>query len=321
MSGVNIGSMHQNIMKHLLRILIMPLGVIKKFIISCPWAIILVMVISTALVLLGILIGSYWSFASDAIGKAVIEGVLDDESENDAYTYPIRENIERDVLLNPELFPQEEIKEMNGDFPFRDEAAAVVSLVCPIDDEEDYVGTGIIFEEQGLILTNRHVQGNAEEFYCTVGVTNAMSEEPMFVYYSDIEGAVILDDDTEIDLAIMRIVEAEEGYEMPEKFKSIPMDTWGSSDALVAGDPLYVIGYPDMGDVTISVTEGIVSGKYGSDWIKITALVGPGSSGGAVLNEKGQLVGIIVMEDESMGYAIGTDAIKEWYSRLNGTSD
>jgi S1-C subfamily serine protease len=300
----------------------MPFGVIKKCVGSRLWTILLGMAIAIALVSLGIFIGSYWSFASGVIEKAVIEGILDEESEDDAYADPIRENIERDVLLNPELFPQEEIEEMNGDFPFKEEAAAIVSLLCPVDEEEDYSGSGIIFEEQGMILTNRHVQGNMEEFYCTVGITNAMSEDPILAYYADIEGSVILDNDTEIDLAIMRIVDAEEGYEMPEKFPYIPMDTWGSSDALEPGESLFVIGYPIMGDETISITEGIVGGKIGADWIKITALVGPGSSGGAVLNGEGQLVGILTMlAEEGMGYAIGTDAIKEWYSKLNGTSD
>ena len=280
------------------------------------------MILASTLVLLGILIGSYWHFASDVIEKAVLEGVLDDDEEDDvweiSYGSYIRENVEHDVLLNPELFPERRNKKVVGSFPFKEAASAVVSIICPHNEEDDLKATGVIIDEEGLILTNRHLTGGLEEYYCNIGITNAISKEPIYdVYYADIDSEMEFGDESKVDLVVLRIVDSDGEFDLLEKFPSIPVNSWGSSDDLQIGESLYAIGYPNLGDDTISITEGIMSGRFGSDWIKVSALAGPGSSGGAVLNEKGQLVGITTMGgDEGMGYAIGTDAIKEWYSKM-----
>lgn len=68
---------------------------------------------------------------------------------------------------------------------------------------------------------------------------------------------------------------------------------WGDSTALAPGEPLVVVGYPR--GVGLTVTRGIVSGVKrlgGREFIQTDAAVNPGNSGGPVLNERGQLVGI-----------------------------
>ena len=299
-------------MKYLLQAFSLPSIVIKKCAKMRLWLFLLGMVFASALVLLGILIGSYWHFASRTIEKAVLEGVFG-ELEEDSYTPQIRNATKRDMLLNPELFPQEKIKDTDHGFSLKEASSAIVSLSCP---HYDYLGSqasGIIIDKQGLILTNRHAIGSMEEYYCTVGFTNAISEEPIHIYYADTEGEIASENDSEIDLVVLRIVDTEEGFDMPKEFPSIPVDFWGSSDDLQLGESLRVVGYPYIGKETISVTEGIMSGREGYDWIKTSALIGAGSSGSAVFNDEGQLVGIISLQvGDGMAYAIGTDAIKEW---------
>ncbi|MFQ5610148.1 MAG: trypsin-like peptidase domain-containing protein, partial [Woeseiaceae bacterium] len=135
-------------------------------------------------------------------------------------------------------------------------------------------GSGVIVNaEEGYILTNHHVVENADEIQ--IGLING-----------DILDAEIVGSDQETDIAVLR-VDATDLVEMPI----------GDSDQVRVGDFVIAIGNPfGLGH---TVTSGIVSalGRHGigdglQDFIQTDASINPGNSGGALVNLRGELVGI-----------------------------
>lgn len=137
------------------------------------------------------------------------------------------------------------------------------------------VGSGVVFDpSQGLIITNHHVIGHADEI--TVTLTDGR-----------ILRAKRVGSDPDFDLALIRV----RGDNLP----SIPI---GDSSKLEVGDIVLAIGYPAA--LAQSVTSGIVGGLHRTNvgieqhenFIQTDAAVYPGNSGGALVNVKGDLVGI-----------------------------
>ena len=136
-------------------------------------------------------------------------------------------------------------------------------------------GSGVIVDaERGLILTNHHVIDRADEITVTL-----MSGEQ--------RKAEVVGSDREADVAVIRI-EADDLVAVPA----------GDSDVLRVGDFVLAIGNPfGLGQ---TVTSGIVSalGRSGlqleayEDFIQTDASINPGNSGGALINLRGQLIGI-----------------------------
>lgn len=136
-------------------------------------------------------------------------------------------------------------------------------------------GSGVIIDaEKGLILTNHHVIDGADEIKVTLQDGRTLS-------------ATFKGSDKEMDIALLQ-VEADHLYEL----------TWVDSSTLSVGDFVVAIGNPfGLGQ---TVTSGIVSalgrsgiGIYGyEDFIQTDASINPGNSGGALVNLKGELIGI-----------------------------
>ena len=137
-------------------------------------------------------------------------------------------------------------------------------------------GSGVIVTASGRILTNAHVVDGFEDIKVTLQDG------------SEYEGKVI-GKDTKADLAVIQL----KGSVPPLK----PI-AWGDSDSLRLGDIVLAVG--DGLGVGKSVSMGIVSGKDRSnvgieayeDFIQTDAAINPGNSGGALVNLKGELVGI-----------------------------
>lgn len=140
-------------------------------------------------------------------------------------------------------------------------------------------GSGVIISEDGYIVTNYHVIKGADRLLITM---NDRRE-----YEAEIAGI-----DSRTDLALLKINE-----------KNLPKLDFGSSDDLELGEWVLAIGNPFR--LSTTVTAGIVSAKArninlisGSDrtaiesFIQTDAAVNPGNSGGALVNLKGELVGI-----------------------------
>ena len=135
------------------------------------------------------------------------------------------------------------------------------------------VGSGVIFSEEGHIVTNTHI------------LTNATS---VFVEFNDgeITEAVLIGADKYSDIAVLKI----NGFEGLN-----PIESAESSNIRV-GDEVLAIGNPF--GVGKTVTSGIISATgrdYGNPYLELLqtdAAINPGNSGGALLNEEGNLIGI-----------------------------
>lgn len=142
--------------------------------------------------------------------------------------------------------------------------------------ENHSLGSGVIVDSSGVVLTNSHVIEDATD----IRVVTTDGRE------YDVE---LLLNDSRTDLAVLKIVDAD------RVFPSIP---FGDSDALEVGDLVLALGNPF--GVGQTVTSGIVSalartGVETSDYgffIQTDAAINPGNSGGALVNMAGELIGV-----------------------------
>ena len=160
------------------------------------------------------------------------------------------------------------------------------------------VGSGLIYDADGWIVTNRHVVADAES------LTVELKDGRRF------EGRVY-GIDTLTDLAIVKVEET-----------GLPVAPIGESDGLKIGQLVVAIGSP-LGTYSFSVTSGIVSGK-GRDiavdggtrinnLIQTDAAINPGNSGGPLADASGAVVGIntaVATDSSGIGFAIPIDIAK-----------
>jgi len=178
------------------------------------------------------------------------------------------------LLLLAPLFSQTEEQVIAA---VRRAMPSVVSITLYKSGAEAGIGSGVILRKDGYILTNTHVIRGAEQIKVT------LSNQRQY-------HAQIWKISPERDLAIIKI--------NPGKSR-LPVPQFGDSSALQLGQTVIAIGNPLK--FTFTVTEGIVSAlgrdlntqgmKY-EDLIQTDAAINRGSSGGALINLKGQVVGI-----------------------------
>ena len=146
----------------------------------------------------------------------------------------------------------------------------------PQEREQQGLGSGVIYSQDGLVLTNNHVIEGADEI--TVQLADG-TDYP----------AKVVGTDEKSDVAVLRL----EG-----NVKNLVPLRMGDSTSLRVGDVVLAIGNPFAFSST--VTMGIVSAKGRSetrlvdyaDFIQTDAAINPGNSGGALVNMQGELVGI-----------------------------
>lgn len=154
------------------------------------------------------------------------------------------------------------------------------------NNRQQSIGSGVIINSQeGYIITNNHVIKNAKEVFVT------LKDNRQFK-------AKIIGTDDATDLALLKI-----------DAKDITALPISNSDNLEVGDFVIAIGHPFS--LSHTVTSGIVSGLSRSglgiegyeDFIQTDASINPGNSGGALINLKGELVGIntIILSTGGMG--------------------
>jgi serine protease Do len=138
------------------------------------------------------------------------------------------------------------------------------------------LGSGVVVDPQGVVITNHHVIDGADE----IKVIAADGKE---------FDATVVGTDSESDVAVLRL---------KGEVKGLAALQFGDSTALRVGDVVLAIGNPF--GVGQTVTMGIVSAKDRSnlgivnyaDFIQTDAAINPGNSGGALVNMRGELVGI-----------------------------
>ncbi|GAA3549013.1 FHA domain-containing protein [Nocardioides daeguensis] len=196
-----------------------------------------------------------------------------------------------------------------------DRAKLASVLIIAVDDSGEplYTGSGTIISEDGLILTNAHVgkpsapgqQGGEEDpAGLLVALTSAADDKPAAPSYS----AEAIVADGVLDLAVLKITADAEGKKIAEEDLDLPRPVeLGDSDELRTGDELTALGFPAVAHVAsddgldraLTVTRGVVSTFLkeaavpgNRAWIDSDIRIGSGNSGGASINEDGELVGI-----------------------------
>lgn len=148
-------------------------------------------------------------------------------------------------------------------------------------------GSGVIVRSDGIIVTNYHV--------ITDGRTKAPFDEIFFAPSGD--GAAqskpsrlkTVSVNREYDLALMRI----EPDNPTSRQRLFPAVEIGDSKAMQLLDEIVIIGFPEKGGSTVTISEGVIEGKdILGNWIKTDARVIHGNSGGAAVNAEGKLIGI-----------------------------
>jgi serine protease Do len=149
------------------------------------------------------------------------------------------------------------------------------------------LGSGMIIDAEGHILTNYHVAGGAEKMEVTLA---GGGKYP----------ATLVGGDPKTDLAVIRIRAKEK----------LPQVTFGNSDRVEVGEWAVAIGAPRALEKT--VTQGIISAKHRSgitdpnsyqDFLQTDAAINPGNSGGPLLNLYGEVIGVnAAIATESGGF-------------------
>ena len=167
----------------------------------------------------------------------------------------------------PERFNDPFFRRFFGDEFFR-------RFEAPRNRQSSGLGSGVIVDASGYVVTNNHVIENADEIKVT------LSDKREFI-------GIVIGTDPKTDLAVIKI----EG-------KDLPTVDWGDSDLLDVGEFVLAIGSPF--GLTQTVTMGIVSavGRANmgiadyENFIQTDAAINPGNSGGAMVDVNGRLVGI-----------------------------
>lgn len=172
------------------------------------------------------------------------------------------------------------------------------------------IGTGIILSSKGYILTNQHL---ASKVNGTVTITLDNGEE--------VKGRTVWNE-ANLDLAIVKI---------PENLNLVSA-TLGTADLSQIGEEVIAIGNPLGLEFQKSVTKGVISGLHRTlkvedassivvmeDLIQTDASINTGNSGGPLINNQGQVIGINTVKitsAEGIGFAVPIDIIKPILAKL-----
>ena len=187
------------------------------------------------------------------------------------------------------------------------------STVTVLGHQGNYrsVGTGIIFSEDGYVLTNSHVIEGCSA--CTVLITDSYGVDTSY-------DARLVGCDEDVDLAVLKV-----------SGKDLPAAQFGVSDDLQVGDPAYAIGNPLGVELRNTLTSGIVSAinrdvdvdGVTMTLIQTTAALNSGNSGGPLINQYGQVVGVNTIKMmseydtiEGLGFAVPSSLALRWVNEL-----
>lgn len=253
-----------------------------------------------------------FSYFIVALVGAIIGGVL---SVYIAPTY-----LYGKILPIPDIFVREEVENINkiNITPTEDistvtavakkNIGSVVGITTVQEVREFFwardtegVGSGVIIDSNGYILTNSHVIGDGKAKRITVLIENMDKMPGKVLWY-----------DSALDLAIVKV-----------EARNLQVADLGDSDLLEVGQLAIAIGNPLGLDFQRSVTSGIISGLHRSirvdqynvieDLIQTDASINPGNSGGPLLNNKGEVIGLNtakIQTGEGLGFAIPINLVK-----------
>jgi serine protease Do len=178
------------------------------------------------------------------------------------------------------------------------------------DMRERSLGSGVIVDPKGYIVTNSHVVEKADR------IRVKLMNDPQTVMYD----ATVVGVDKETDLAVIKI----------DAKKELPAAKMGNSDSMEVGDWVLAVGSPFGLEET--VTAGIVSakgrnivpGRQFESFIQTDAAINPGNSGGPLVNMNGEVIGINTAIYTSgggyqgVGFAMPSNTVVQVYNQLIG---
>ena len=173
------------------------------------------------------------------------------------------------------------------------------------------LGSGVIVDPKGYIVTNRHVVEKADR------IRVALQDDAPGVLHD----AKVIGSDQETDLAVIKI----------DVSRPLPAAKLGNSDGMQVGDWVLAIGSPF--GLQETVTAGIVSakgrnivpGRQFQSFIQTDAAINPGNSGGPLVNMLGEVIGIntaILTETNQsagVGFALPSKTVAKVYNQLTGS--
>src|SRR5580700_11142639 len=175
---------------------------------------------------------------------------------------------------------------------------------------ERSLGSGVIVDAKGYIVTNRHVVEKADR------IRVRLQDDPPGVQHD----AKVIGEDQETDLAVIKI----------DLERAVPSAKMGNSDGMQVGDWVLAIGSPfgQVGTVTAGIVSAkgrdIVPGRQFQTFIQTDAAINPGNSGGPLVNMNGEVIGIntaILSETNAyagIGFALPSKTVVEVYNQLTG---
>lgn len=169
--------------------------------------------------------------------------------------------------------------------------------------------SGVIYSEDGYIVTNDHI-------YSEIGAPKFK----VFMHDGTEYNAVYVAGDTVSDLAVLKI----------EGGKGFKVAHFGDSEQLINGEEVVAIGRPNDATDNSSITSGVISltkrrvkttSSYTARLIQTDSAINPGSSGGALVNMYGQVIGITSsklagVEYDAIGFAIPTKTMQRVVEQL-----
>ncbi len=175
---------------------------------------------------------------------------------------------------------------------------------------ERSLGSGVIVDTKGYIVTNRHVVEKADR------IRVRLQDDPPGVQHD----AKVIGEDPETDLAVIKI----------ELDRAVPAAKLGNSDGMQVGDWVLAIGSPfgQVGTVTAGIVSAkgrdIVPGRQFQTFIQTDAAINPGNSGGPLVNMNGEVIGIntaILSETNAyagVGFSLPSNTVVQVYNQLIG---
>jgi serine protease Do len=175
---------------------------------------------------------------------------------------------------------------------------------------ERSLGSGVIVDPKGYIVTNRHVVEKADR------IRVRFEDDPPGVQHD----AKVVGTDQETDLAVIKV----------DLDRALPAAKMGNSDSMQVGDWVLAVGSPF--GLSETVTAGIVSakgrdivpGRQFQTFIQTDAAINPGNSGGPLVNMNGEVIGIntaILSETNAyagVGFALPSKTVVDVYNQLTG---
>ncbi len=165
-------------------------------------------------------------------------------------------------------------------------------------------GAGVIWDKEGLVLTNYHVVGGGRRG----------GRVRVILHDGRAFDAEVVKRGRDLDLALLRI-KAGPG--------ELPVATVGDSEKLRVGELVYAIGHPwgRLGAVTAGIVSGLgaVRGPGGRvHYVQSDIALAPGNSGGPLLNARGEVVGINAMIFGNLALSIPSTAASAWIAGAGG---